>query len=218
MSQRSSALAPRPATPHRAEPLVVLAHEPDVPAWVVRACRRTGQQVQIEPAGSTAEDRLGTLARLAGRSVLVVGPAAGPPAANAGGPRRVVAAIRDLPSDEPVLAQAAAVAAGLDATVVPVHGVPLSFGERSVGLPDALARGHELLDAAVARLTATAPGLTVAPRLLRVRPHELVGEGLDADLLVLGGPRQRIPARVGLVGASAVQHAPCPVLLVARPA
>jgi nucleotide-binding universal stress UspA family protein len=52
---------------------------------------------------------------------------------------------------------------------------------------------------------------------LRVRPHELVGEGLDADLLVLGGPRHRIPARVGLVGCSAVQHAPCPVLLAARP-
>jgi nucleotide-binding universal stress UspA family protein len=101
--------------------------------------------------------------------------------------------------------------------VVPVHCVPLSFGERSVGLTDALARGHDVLDTAVAQLATDAPEVTVVPRLLRMHPHELVGEGLDADLLVLGGPRHRIPARVGLVGGSAVQHAPCPVLLAPRP-
>jgi hypothetical protein len=181
---------------------------------VVEACRRTGRQLRIEPVGDSAEDRVRTVAGLAGRSVLV----AGPPDAGRRGIRRVVAAVRDLPTDAAVLAEATAAAAGLDAAVVPVHAVPLSFGERSVGLPDALARGHELLETAVAQVAAAAPGLTVLPRLLRVRPHELVGEGLDADLLVLGGPRPRIPARVGLVGASAVQHAPCPVLLAARPA
>jgi hypothetical protein len=213
MSQRTSALAPPPAPQRLADALVVMAQKPDVPAWVARACRRSGRQVRIEPAAGTAENRLRTVAALAGRSVLVVGPH------DAGtGTGRVVAAVRDLPSDAAVLAEAAAAAIELDAAVVPVHGVPLSFGERSVGLTDALARGHELLDAAVAQLTADAPGLTVLPRLLRVRPHELVGEGLDADLLVLGGPRHRIPARVGLVGCSAVQHAPCPVLLAARPA
>jgi hypothetical protein len=213
MSQRTSALAP-PAAPHRpAEALVVMAHEPDVPEWVARACRRSGRQVRIEPAPGSPEDRLLTVAALAGRSVLLMDPP-GDGRARTG---RVVAAVRDLPADAAVLAEAAVAAAVLDAAVVPVHCVPLSFGERSVGLTDALARGHEVLDAAVAQLTADAPDLTVLPRLLRVRPHELVGEGLDADLLVLGGPRHRIPARVGLVGCSAVQHAPCPVLLTARP-
>jgi hypothetical protein len=213
MSQRTSALAPPPASQRPAEPLVVMAHEPEVPAWVARACRRSGRQVRIEPTSGSPEDRLLTVAALAGRSVLVVGP----PGAGLAGTGRVVAAVRDLPADAVVLAEAALAAAVLDAVVVPVHCVPLSFGERSVGLTDALARGHEVLDAAVAQLAADVPGLTVLPRLLRVHPHELVGEGLDADLLVLGGPRHRIPARVGLVGCSAVQHAPCPVLLASRP-
>jgi hypothetical protein len=213
MSQRTSALAPPSAPQRPADVLVVMAQQPDVPAWVVRAGRRSGRHVRIEPAPGTAEDRLRTVAALAGRSVLVVGSHEAPRS----GIGRVIAAVRDLPSDAAVLAEAAAAAIELDAEIVPVHGVPLSFGERSVGLTDALAHGHEMLDAAVALLTAAAPGLTVLPRLLRVRPHELVGEGLDADLLVLGGPRHRIPARVGLVGCSAVQHAPCPVLLAARP-
>jgi hypothetical protein len=213
MSQRTSALAP-PTAPHRpAEALVVMAHEPDVPVWVARACRRSGRQVRLEPAPGTPEDRLLTVAALAGRSVLLVGP----PGGGRAGTGRVVAAVRDLQGDVAVLTEAALAAMALDATVVPVHCVPLSFGERSVGLTDALARGHEVLDAAVAQLATDAPGIPVAPRLLRVHPHELVGEGLDADVLVLGGPRQRIPARVGLVGCSAVQHAPCPVLLAARP-
>jgi hypothetical protein len=213
MSQRTSALAPPSAPQRPADVLVVMAQQPDVPAWVVGACRRSGRQVRIEPAPGTAEERLRTIAALAGRSVLVVGPHD----EGRSGTGRVVAAVRDLPSDAAVLAEAAVAAIALDAELVAVHGVPLSFGERSVGLTDALARGHEVLDAAVVQLTADAPGLTVLPRLLRVRPHELVGEGLDADLLVLGGPRHRIPARVGLVGCSAVQHAPCPVLLAARP-
>jgi hypothetical protein len=213
MSQRTSALALPPASQRPAEPLVVMAHEPEVPAWVARACRRSGRQVRIEPASGSPEERLLTVAALAGHSVLVVGP----PGVGRAGTGRVVAAVRDLPADAAVLAEAALAAAVLGAVVVPVHCVPLSFGERSVGLTDALARGHEVLDAAVAQLTADVPGLTVLPRLLRVHPHELVGEGLDADLLVLGGPRHRIPARVGLVGCSAVQHAPCPVLLASRP-
>ncbi|HLU55312.1 MAG TPA: universal stress protein [Pseudonocardia sp.] len=214
MSQRTTALAP-PAAPHRpAEALVVMADEPDVPGWVARACRRSGRPVRIEPAPGSPEDRLLTIAALAGRSVLVMRP----PGAGRAGTGRVVAAVRDLPADAGVLDEAAVAAAALDTVIEPVHCVPLSFGERSVGLTDALARGHQVLDEAVAHLSAAAPGRTVVPRLLRVHPHELVGEGLDADLLVLGGPRHRIPARVGLVGCSAVQHAPCPVLLAARPA
>jgi nucleotide-binding universal stress UspA family protein len=54
--------------------------------------------------------------------------------------------------------------------------------------------------------------------LARVRPHELVGEELDADLLVVGGPRADVPDRLGLVARSALHHAPCAVLLIPRPA
>jgi hypothetical protein len=226
MSQRSTALAPPPVplqhghlpTPRRpqddAAALVIVARGPDVPGWVVEYCQRSGRHVRIEPAAGGAEERISVLAALAGHSVLV----AGAHDAVRSGTRRVVAAIRELPADAGVLTEAAAAAVQLGAAVVPVHAVPLSFGERSVGLTDALARGHRVLDAAVDRLAADVPGLTVLPRLLRVRPHELVGEELDADLLVLGGPRPGIPARVGLVACSAVQHAPCPVLLAARSA
>jgi nucleotide-binding universal stress UspA family protein len=48
--------------------------------------------------------------------------------------------------------------------------------------------------------------------LVRAWPHEILGERLDADLLVLGGQRAGSNDRVGLVGlvaASAVRHAPC---------
>ncbi|HYH32004.1 MAG TPA: universal stress protein [Pseudonocardia sp.] len=221
MSQRTAlASLPTPRPPRydtrHHDALVVMARGLDVPGWVVESCLRSGREVRIEPAAGAPEERIRTLTALAGRSVLITGP----PDEDRSGTPRVVAAVRDLPSDARVLTEAAAAAVQLGAVVVPVHGVPLSFGERSVGLAEALARGHRVLDAAVERLTAErgAAGLTILPRLLRVRPHELVGEELDADLLVLGGPRPRIPARIGLVGGSAVQHAPCPVLLAARPA
>jgi hypothetical protein len=216
MSQRSTALAPFP-TPRRPlddNTMVVVAQGPDLPSWVVRTCEHSGRGVRIEPVPGPVEDRIGLVASLAGRSVLVASHHDVRPRT---GTARVVAAVRDLPSDATVLAEAAAAAVALDAVIVALHGVPLSFGERSVGLTEALARGHRVLDAAAERLGADVPGVTVLPRLLRARPHELVGEELDADLLVLGGPRPRIPARVGLVGCSAVQHAPCPVLLAARP-
>ena len=70
------------------------------------------------------------------------------------------------------------------------------------------------------------PSSSRATQLLRVRPHELVGEALDADLLVVGGPRtdtgrptagrRSSPAVSGLVAHSALHHAPCPVLLAPR--
>ena len=121
-------------------------------------------------------------------------------------------------TDGSVLAEAAAAAEQLDATLVLAHGVPLSFGERSVGLADAVARGRRVLAEAADRVMSTHPGRRVTTRLMRLRPYELVGEELDADLLVLGGSRRRIPARLGLVACSALQHAPCPVLLTPRPA
>jgi nucleotide-binding universal stress UspA family protein len=206
------ALAPQPLPGDRNDPLVVVSDGPDLPPWVGQAYQRSGRQVRLEPAGRSAEDRIRTVIALAGRSVLI--PGAAVPVQR--GTPQVVAAIRDLPGDESVLAEAAAIAGPLDGDVVVVHGVPLSFGERSVGLADAVERGQRLLDLAVALLATDAPGITVHPRLLRAHPHELVGEELDADLLVLGGPLPRIPARLGLVASSALQHAPCPVLLAAR--
>ena len=53
--------------------------------------------------------------------------------------------------------------------------------------------------------------------LVRSWPHEIVGELLDADLLVLGGPRTGSNGRIGLVATSALRHAPCAVLLAPRP-
>jgi nucleotide-binding universal stress UspA family protein len=54
-----------------------------------------------------------------------------------------------------------------------------------------------------------------------VRPYELVGEALHADLLVVGGARTDRTAGgpgsgPGLVAHSALHHAPCPVLLTPR--
>jgi nucleotide-binding universal stress UspA family protein len=57
-------------------------------------------------------------------------------------------------------------------------------------------------------------GVTV--QLVRALPHEIVGESLDADLLVLGGHRPVTDGMLGLVALSALHHAPCSVLLVAR--
>ncbi len=128
---------------------------------------------------------------------------------------RIVAAVRELPDDEPVLVEAVAVSRRLHGALVLLHAVPLSFAERSVGLDGALERGRRVLDEATARILAAGAAL---PRthLVRMWPHELVGERLEADLLVIGGPRPRPPRRLGLVAGSALAHAPCPVLLVPR--
>ncbi|OLT14344.1 hypothetical protein BJF78_02610 [Pseudonocardia sp. CNS-139] len=214
-------LATRPAAaPPDHDALVVVTEQPDVPGWVADWCEGTGRPVRLQPAPGAPEERIRTVAGLAGCSVLVLrtGPAApaGPPGPSHRG--KVVAAVRDLAVDGHVLAEAAEAAGRLDASLVLAHGVPLSFGERSVGLPDAVERGHRVLAAAADRVTSAYPGCTVTTRLLRLRPHELVGEALDADLLVLGGSRRRLPARLGLVASSALQHAPCPVLFAPRPA
>jgi nucleotide-binding universal stress UspA family protein len=129
--------------------------------------------------------------------------------------RRFVAAVRGLPADGPVVRDAAACAARAGAALTLVHAVPHSFAERSVGLAAALAHGRRLLDAAARQAAVQEPDLPVDTTLLRMRPHELVGEALDADLLVLGGGRPHRPGP-GLVACSALHHAPCPVLLVPR--
>jgi nucleotide-binding universal stress UspA family protein len=125
-----------------------------------------------------------------------------------------VAAVRDLPDDAQTVAEAAVSAAEL----VVAHGMPLSFGERSIGLDAAIAHAHRLLDTAADKAAASAPGVDVQSLLARVQPHELVGEDLDADLLVVGGARSDLSGGLGLVARSALHHAPCAVLLIPRPA
>jgi nucleotide-binding universal stress UspA family protein len=139
-----------------------------------------------------------------------------------GARRQVVAAVCDLPADGPVVADAAACAARMGAALLLVHAVPRSFAERSVDLPGAVAHGRRLLEAAAAAAAAREPDIVVTTQLWRMRPYELVGEALDADLLVVGGPRTdpggspRPGAGPGLVASSALHHAPCPVLLTPR--
>jgi nucleotide-binding universal stress UspA family protein len=132
------------------------------------------------------------------------------------GPARVVAAVRDLPDDAQTVADAAVSAVEMGAGLIVAHGMPLSFGERSIGLDAAVAHKHRLLDAAADTAAASALGVDVQSWLARVRPHELVGEDLDADLLVVGGTRSDARGGLGLVARSALHHAPCAVLLIPR--
>jgi nucleotide-binding universal stress UspA family protein len=102
-----------------------------------------------------------------------------------------------------------------------IPGVPRS-GAPSRRPGGALVVGDEdatrLLDAAVRATSSSVPGLRVRPWLARVRADELVGELLEADLLLLGGPRPDRWGEFGLVARSALFHAPCAVLLTPRPA
>jgi nucleotide-binding universal stress UspA family protein len=198
-------------------PLVALSPAP--PGWLAELCRATGRSLETRAqewppdAGPLfpAAHLVRTVNQLAGRTVWV---ARGDHPAR---PTRVVAAIRDLPGDADVLAEAAAVTAHLGATLVIAHAVPRSFAERSVALDDAIEHGRDQL-AIAARATADRlpQAVPVVSRLVRIRPYELVGEALDADLLVIGGPRADGGDSAGLVLSSALQHAPCPVLLAPR--
>lgn len=125
-------------------------------------------------------------------------------------------ALHALPDDAPVLAAAADTARHLGVPLVLVHGLPMSFAERSVGLRSALEHARRLLDAAARQVVVDAPDLRVDTRLFRAHPHELVGENADTGLLVVGGPRRQVCDDLGLVARSALHHATCPVLIVPR--
>jgi nucleotide-binding universal stress UspA family protein len=56
----------------------------------------------------------------------------------------------------------------------------------------------------------------VMSRLLRAHPHELVTEDIQADLVVVGGAPVDSSRELGLVTLSAIQHAPCAVLVTPR--
>jgi hypothetical protein len=201
-----------------ARALVVVARgEDQLPQWALRWCCRSGRDVSLRTEaaqhviGPHAPTRPDVVAGLAGELVLVVRPAP----ENAGAPR-VVAAVRNLPDDGPVAATAAELAAALDARMLVVHAVPRSFAERSVGLGAAVEHGRRTLAQAATMAARVAPEVPVDTRLMRVHPHEAVGQCLEADLLVVGGPRLRVPAELGLVARSALYHAPCPILFVPR--
>lgn len=206
MAAMTAPAAPRIGrTPGMSGGLIVAASA--VPAWVKCWCDRSGRSVTARPVDTVAA------ASVAGDCLLI--PRAEPPRATH---PRVVAAVRSLPDDASVLADALDATAQLDGVLVVLHGVPLSFGERSVGRTEALHRGRDLLAQAHALVDRASREVPVEVGLVPAWPHELVGELLDADLLVLGGPRIGSDGRVGLVAASAVQHAPCAVLLAPRPA
>ena len=227
MSTRTlSPAAPRPPAPRRHVPrvLVVVADgvaldgTTGVPGWATQWSERSGWELRRHP--ETGPFAAAMAARLDAR-VLVLRPAEGAAEQATSPSPCVVAAVRSLPDDAPVVADAAACAARMGARLTVVHAVPRSFAERSVGLAGAVAHGQRLLDTAAEQAVAHEPGLRVDCQLLRVRPYELVGEGLHADLLVVGGARTDRTASgpgagPGLVAHSALHHAPCPVLLTPR--
>lgn len=227
----SSSTLIRPA--RRTAALVVVAHgsvpgvadvsgqDVAVPDWAAAWARRAGWELRRDADGGP-----GAAAAAAGPGVRTL--LLRPGTAEARQRPHVVAAVAALPDDEAVVADAVDCARAVDAALTLVHAVPCSFGERSVGLDGAVAHGRRLLDAAAAHARTLWAGPT-ATQLLRVRPHELVGEALDADLLVIGGPRTGYrdpwgldhpgsvqPGGLGLVAHSALHHAPCPVLLTPR--
>lgn len=223
MSVRTVSAAPVPTpvptgTPHPPAPRAALVlvgdPAPVCPGWLPDWVSGAGWDLRWD-AG--AGPRTASAAARRGVRVLLLRPSAGvaPVPAPAGAPAPVVAALAGLPGDEPVVADAARCAARAGAALTLVHAVPRSFAERSVGLAAALTRGQRLLDDAAARATAREPDLRVARLLSRVHPHELVGEALDAQLLVVGGGGPDRPGP-GLVARSALHHAPCPVLVVPR--
>ena len=210
--------APRSPRLDRPDRLVVVGDMTNLPGWVWDWCRRTGRELHVHattvrPPGHrpTPPDLLTAIAGWSADPVLVV-----PPGAAGADVRHVTAALHDLPDDAPVLAAAADTARHVEGRLVLTHGLPMSFAERSVGLRTALEHARRVLDAAARRLGADTPDLAVETRLVRVHPHELVGENLDTGLLVIGGLRRRIPDDLGLVARTALHHATCPVLIVPR--
>jgi nucleotide-binding universal stress UspA family protein len=209
-------------SPRSGGALVVVGDE--IPGWALRWCDETAREVRRRPvptqaADPTSSERVEAIMDITARAARCGDPVLVLPVRRrgCGSPPRVVAAVGSFPDDALSLTEAVACAERMGADLVVAHGLPTSFGERSIGIDDAVQAAGRLLDAAVRAASRSVPGLHVRPWLARVRPHELVGEQLDSDLLVLGGPRTD-RGQLGLVARSALFHAPCPVLLTPRPA
>jgi nucleotide-binding universal stress UspA family protein len=217
---------------HRTSTLVVVSHghgqerdgpDFDVSEWAARWARSSGWELRRHTDGGP-----GAAAAAAGPGARALLLRPGTPASARQEQKRrphVVAALAALPDDGAVVADAVDCADAVGAALTFVHAVPCSFGERSVDLAGAVTYGQRLLNAAASHAEALRAGLVASTQLLRVRPHELVGEALDADLLVVGGPRTGPrtdhrgsvqPGGLSLVAHSALHHAPCPVLLTPR--
>jgi hypothetical protein len=196
--------------------LAVLTSRPEPPTWVSRWCERSGLELRTHriPGSTPPWPDLGLLQRLdrlAEHMVYLDRPS------TAQGESLVIAAIGSLPEDEGVLDAAIQSAAQLDARLEIVHAMPVSFGERSVGLPQALEHAQALLRAATGRARDRPPRRPVGQRLVRSHAQELVGQPLHAQLLVIGRPTQLVGTGHGLVTASAVTGGTCPLLLVSAP-
>jgi nucleotide-binding universal stress UspA family protein len=218
MSLPRGALPDRPDDESPPDPVVALGSR--VPDWLRQWCLTSGREIDVRPEpthGTWAPQSTAALtrevSRLTGTTVWI-------PRDHDhdhGWPSRVAAAVRDLPGDDRVLAEAAAASAYLGATLLILHAVPVSFAERSVGLDAAVDHGRQVLARAAANAADRLPdGCVTVSKLVRAYPHELVGEALDADLLVMGGPRPGVGMASGLVLRTALHHAPCPVLLAPR--
>ncbi|MEU7815227.1 universal stress protein [Pseudonocardia sp. NPDC049154] len=189
---------------------VLLADEvdlpgPGLPGWVRDWAARAGVVTQVAP-GAAREVAASRGCRTGRGAVLLLRGDASPP-------RRIVAAVQEHEADQPVVAAAASAAEACRARLRIVHAVPRSFGERSIGLAEAVERGRQLVTSVG---VAEGPGVRADRDLVRAWPHEVLDETLDADLLVVGGLRPHGPDELGLTARTAVVHAPCAVLVVPR--
>jgi len=224
MGPGSTAFAQPPVTAH-SRLIVMQAPDTGLPRWLVTWRSRAGFELVATPTmpAEEAQPCPGVAAgwarvvndiaeaTAAGTAVLVNRSSWSEPEEP-----RVVAAVQQLPDDTDVLSDAAACAAVLHGSVLVLHGTPVSFAERSVGLDSALNRGLDTLDAGVRFLADHRFGVPASSRLLRVHPHELVNDRLEANLLVVGGSRVDGAPGLGRVARSAVRHAPCPVVITPR--
>lgn len=195
------------------ERLVVLTQAASPPAWAMAWCERGGRplttrNLTVHCSHGAPSGLLRAITDLGGRHVLLTR------AAEAAAPRRVAVALGGLPRDAAVLTEAAACAGSLEVPLDLVHGVPLAFAERSVGLDQALERGEWLLEAATRQVAAHPPDLRVTTRLVRARAHELVTEVPEDELLVLGMAHHPTRPEPHLAGMSAIHFAPGPILFV----
>src|SRR5690606_19553482 len=196
--------------------LVVVGDE--VPGWALRRSAEAARRVErraapAHPADPASCRRVEELAEIGVRAARRGDPVLVLPGRDRGRarPPRGAAAGRSFPDADGALAGAAAGAGHMGAGRVVAQGLPGSFGEHGVGIAAAAGTAGDLLAAAVRAATRRAPGVRVRGWLARMQPHELVGERLDADLLVLGDPRRGGPP--GLVARRALFPAPCGVTL-----
>ncbi|HEX4248835.1 MAG TPA: universal stress protein [Pseudonocardia sp.] len=224
MGPGSTAFAQPTVTAH-SRLIVMQAPDTPLPRWLVTWRNRAGFELVSGPAMPAAEAQpcpgvatgwsrvISDIAEAtaAGAAVLINRPSWSEPEEP-----RVVAAVQQLPEDADVLTDAATCAAVLHGTVLVLHGMPVSFAERSVGLDSALNRGLDTLEAGVRFIEEQRFGVPATSELLRVHPHELVNDRLEANLLVVGGSRVGGTPGLGRVARSAVRLAPYPVVITPR--